>query len=280
MNKLIILGNPIIISGKGVIKMKRNNKRNNKEAILSIVVTSALIITLAVAVMSAVKRPESNGQSENNVVDLNEENNLNVAIKTEDVTEKSVNDIKTADAEDTKKVGEKTEETAGEEPDADEVPSQGSDEIEVISPDNVTSNFSFSESDLLVWPVSGEIVLPFSMESTIWFPTLSVYKCNPAIYIGSAVGNNVTAAASGVVEEITANEELGTMVVLSIGSGYKLTYGQLDGVTLAVGDVVLSGEVIGTVANPTIYYSEEGSGLYFELEKDGEAIDPVMFLGE
>ena len=38
-----------------------------------------------------------------------------------------------------------------------------------------------------------------------------------------------------------------------------------------------AGHVVGFVAEPTKYYSVEGSNLYFALRKDGAPVDPVEF---
>ena len=40
------------------------------------------------------------------------------------------------------------------------------------------------------------------------------------------------------------------------------------------------GGLIGYVIEPTKYYCEEGSNLYFKLTKDGAPVDPFLFLGE
>jgi murein DD-endopeptidase MepM/ murein hydrolase activator NlpD len=42
--------------------------------------------------------------------------------------------------------------------------------------------------------------------------------------------------------------------------------------------MVSKGTTIGYVAAPTIYYSAEGSNLYFAMKKDGEPIDPILYL--
>ena len=44
------------------------------------------------------------------------------------------------------------------------------------------------------------------------------------------------------------------------------------------GDAVKKGAIIGYVASPTKYYSEEGSNLYFAMKKNGEPIDPITYL--
>lgn len=68
---------------------------------------------------------------------------------------------------------------------------------------------------------------------------------------------------------------LETVFYLTIGNGYELTYGQLTDITLAEGDVVSAGDIVGKVAKPTIYYSVEGSNVYFKLTKDGQPVNPL-----
>ncbi len=53
----------------------------------------------------------------------------------------------------------------------------------------------FTESDRLLWPVQGNVILGYSMDTTTWFPTLEQYKCNPANVIQSEVSTPVSAPA-------------------------------------------------------------------------------------
>ena len=73
-------------------------------------------------------------------------------------------------------------------------------------------NFAFDESNKLAWPVLGQIVLDYNMDETIFFKSLGMYKCNPAIIIQSEVGTNVAAAASGIVTDVANLSETGTTV--------------------------------------------------------------------
>ena len=45
----------------------------------------------------------------------------------------------------------------------------------------------FADTDKLSWPVTGNIVLGYSMDTTTYFPTLDQYKVNPANVIQSEV---------------------------------------------------------------------------------------------
>lgn len=136
----------------------------------------------------------------------------------------------------------------------------------------------FTEEDSLVWPSAGTILIDYSMDGSVYFPTLNQYKYNPALIIGSETGNQVLSSAKGIVESVTVDEETGTTVVVNIGNGYKLTYGQLKELAVGEGDVVEAGALIGYVSEPTKYYSTEGSNLYFAMTHDATAVDPVLFL--
>lgn len=140
------------------------------------------------------------------------------------------------------------------------------------------AGIQFSEENSLLWPSAGTILIDYSMDGSVYFPTLNQYKYNPALIIGSEAGNQVLASAKGMVESVSVDEETGTTLVLNIGNGYKLTYGQLKELAVAEGDVVEEGALIGYVSEPTKYYSEEGSNLYFKMTQDDEAVDPVLYL--
>jgi len=116
------------------------------------------------------------------------------------------------------------------------------------------------------------------MDKTVYFSTLDQYKYNPAIFISGQVGDNVSAAARGIVKEIGTDEEIGQYVRMELGDGYEAVYGELENVSVAQGDLVSKGQVIGTIANPTKYYTLEGANLYFAVEKDGTSVNPMEYL--
>lgn len=138
----------------------------------------------------------------------------------------------------------------------------------------VSKNLSYEESEGLLRPAQGDILLHYSMDSSIYFATLDQYKYNPAVVISAAEGTSVSACAEGKVLSIFENEEIGKAVTLDLGDGYQVTYGQLKEISVAQDGYVNPGETIGTVAAPTKYYSVEGSNLYFQLTKDGTPVNP------
>ena len=137
---------------------------------------------------------------------------------------------------------------------------------------------SFQEKDNLSWPVAGNVLINYSMDKTVYFPTLQQYKYSPAIVIAASEGENISASADGKVLSVYEDAEIGHAVVVDIGNGYELTYGQLDNIQVLKGDVISEGDVIGTVASPTKYYSVEGPNIYFKLTKDGAAVNPLSCL--
>ncbi len=136
----------------------------------------------------------------------------------------------------------------------------------------------FGDEDRLVWPIVGDILINYSMDKTIYFPTLQQYKYHPAIVIAATEGETITAAAEGRVTSVSYDRELGNMVVMDLGNGYELTYGQLDNITVSEGSYVTTGDIIGSVASPTKYYSMEGANIYFKLTRNGEPVNPMSRL--
>ena len=151
------------------------------------------------------------------------------------------------------------------------------EEIQSTASSN-TQNVWFTQESTLAWPASGATLLSFSMDHTVYFPTLEQYKYNPALIIGGTQGEVIHAAAAGVVESIEQTAQTGTTVTLDMGNGYTAVYGQLDEVAAAVGDYIAAGEEVGTLNSPTKYYSVEGPNLYFEIMKDGAPVDPMNFM--
>ena len=129
-----------------------------------------------------------------------------------------------------------------------------------------------------LWPLDGKILLPYSMNATIYFPTLDQYQYNPAMVIQGNINDKVVFIAKGKIKDIITNEETGCTVTQDLGDGYTAIYGQLKELTFDKGDDVECGQVVGYVSEPTKYYSVEGSNLYFAMEKDGKPIDPTEYL--
>lgn len=281
--------------------MVRDNYKKNQKRKEFIIVTFACCLCLsAIAIGTSVinKKSDKTEKDTSNIVNLNETTNRLERDSEEETTENiavdgSVNKetpednntsgIKTDSSSYSGKHSQNDEKNSGENnqyntQNGNDGTSQTGSDDEVKDVAGMVSKLSFGTDSKLGWPVEGSIILDYSMDSTIYFPTLDSYKCNPAIVIQSEAGTNVLAGVKGVVKEVSSNDEIGNYVVLALGNDYELTLGQLENVELKEGDMVNEDTCIGVVANPTRYYSNEGSNLYYELTKAEEPCDPLDYL--
>lgn len=144
-----------------------------------------------------------------------------------------------------------------------------------VSSASVQNALSFRERDNLMWPVAGNVLINYSMDKTVYFPTLEQYKYNPAIVIAATEGENIVAAADGKVVSVFEDAQIGQAVRVDIGSGYELTYGGLQDIMVMKGDVIRAGDVLGKVSAPTKYYTVEGPNVYFAMTQNGAPVNPL-----
>ncbi len=156
--------------------------------------------------------------------------------------------------------------------------STGTDSAETSAAGIAVQNLNFTENSLMEWPVRGTVLIDYNMNETVYYPTLDQYRVSPAISVQAVEGAPVYAAADGQVLSIEQDACTGTTVTMELGNGYQAVYGQLKEISVAEGDTVKEGEVIGNVSEPTKYYSVEGPNLYFAVKKDGNPVDPFEYL--
>ena len=149
---------------------------------------------------------------------------------------------------------------------------------EVSAGDVIAEGFSESALISLQWPVEGEVILPFSMDRSVYFKTLAQYQYNPAMLIGVSEGTEVFTCAAGTVIDVGKSNEYGHYVTMDLGDGYMITYGQLFDISTEVGEQLDAGERIAMVAYPTRNYLEEGDNLYLKLTQNDTPINPELYL--
>ena len=153
---------------------------------------------------------------------------------------------------------------------------EATEETQVSSPQLIAEQLTFDKSMGLLWPIQGEIVIPYSPNHGVFHFTLEQFSTSDAVVLSSSVGTEVKASAKGVVTAIEENDRTGTTVTLAIGNNTSLVYGQLALDGLQEGDIIEAGECIGTVAEPTRYYVVEGPNLYFQVLEGEESLDPTL----
>lgn len=92
--------------------------------------------------------------------------------------------------------------------------------------------------------------------------------------IGAETGTEVGAVAYGRVAFADWLRGYGFLMIIDHGQGYLSLYGHNESLFREAGAWVEPGEVISVVGGN----SGSGQGLYFELRKDGKALDPASWL--
>mgnify|MGYP000088509597 FL=1 len=188
-------------------------------------------------------------------------------------------DAQSVDTENsTNESAQNTDESTSDSNASSEATAETSSDGVIVNEDGVVVANAYNEGGTLVWPVDGKVILPYSMDTTVYFKTLRSYRCNPGILIAADEGENVLAAYEGVVESVSEDKEHGTTVTVIMGNGFKAIYGQLMNVTVAEGDTITTAQNIGEVAPPSSYYTEEGTHVFFELMKNGVPINPMILM--
>ena len=137
----------------------------------------------------------------------------------------------------------------------------------------------FTEDDNMVWPVYGEVVLPFSMSMPVFDQTLDQFRTNDNVLISAPEGEPVRAGADGRVVSVGNHIRRGNYVTIDHGDGWLATYGQLmDNALVSEGDIVRSGQVIGGVGQPSIFGSAKGTHVHLRVTRDGSPINPIDLL--
>lgn len=129
----------------------------------------------------------------------------------------------------------------------------------------------------LDWPVQGaDTVRTSNSFGGRWQPGGQSQVFHDGIDVPAEEGTPVLAAADGTVAEIGFDRERGNYVVLDHGDGLETLYGQCRDIldTLAEGDAVSAGEMIGAVGSTGL---STGPHLHFEVLQDGEPRNPVDY---
>lgn len=134
---------------------------------------------------------------------------------------------------------------------------------------------------VFTWPVKGAIIAGFSVEALAYNETMGDWRTHNGLDIASERGTQVLAAASGTVTALYEDDLMGTVVEIDHGQGLVSQYANLAAVpTVAVGDAVSTGSVIGSVGQTAAAESGRASHLHYALLKDGCAVDPAEYLPE
>ncbi|NQZ87183.1 MAG: peptidoglycan DD-metalloendopeptidase family protein [Colwellia sp.] len=116
----------------------------------------------------------------------------------------------------------------------------------------------------LSWPIKGKISHSFGSRK-------HGYLKWKGILLAASVGKQVKAIHNGTVLFSDWLKGYGLVTVLDHGEGYMSLYGHNQALLKSVGDRVETGEPIALVGQSG---GQNQSGLYFEIRRDGQAVNP------
>ena len=129
-------------------------------------------------------------------------------------------------------------------------------------------------------PIEGETAKIFSMDSLIYSETLQEWVTHRGIDIKAEKGAEVKAIADGTIKSIKTDPGYGISIIIKHSKGFESVYACLlnEAQELKEGDTIKQGQVIGNVGNSGIFESAEGMHLHFEMTKDGDYVNPDIYV--
>ncbi len=130
-----------------------------------------------------------------------------------------------------------------------------------------------------VKPVEGQVSTEFAKDTLIYSNTLQEWVTHNGIDIKADKTTVVKASAEGTIKSIKNDPRYGITVVIEHVNGYQTVYANLlTAEFVKEGETVKQGQTIGTVGNTATFEIADDSHLHFEMIKDGEYVDPNLYL--
>ena len=125
----------------------------------------------------------------------------------------------------------------------------------------------------------GDVVGSFSDGELVKSPTTGSWQTHNGTDLAAEVGAEVYAVSNGEVTEVTKDSIWGVTVVINHHNGYITRYcGLSDSLSVQQGDMLVSGDLIGTVGNTADIESAIAPHLHIEMLHNGSYIDPMAEL--
>lgn len=103
-------------------------------------------------------------------------------------------------------------------------------------------------------------------------PILGGLRWHGGVDLAAPAGTPVRATSDGVVERAAWSGGYGLMVELDHGQGTESLYGHMERITVAAGQSVKKGDLLGYVGSTGL---STGPHLHYEIRRGGHTVDPL-----
>ncbi|MBR2744083.1 MAG: M23 family metallopeptidase [Clostridia bacterium] len=253
-----------------------NNKFYKIGAGIGIALISLVVICIALAKNNDRKMAEAQNKEESIMSSTNkvEENVLTVEIPSSEFNEIENKTVENK-VNETKKLSSKANTTdsvvKSNKNSADKKTNDNKNEEKVEEPVNKDPVFSY--------PVKGNISTNYAKDKLVYSNTLGEWVTHLGVDIKAPKTTVVAASADGTIKSIKNDPRYGLTVVIEHANGFSTVYSNLlTAEFVKIGEKVKAGQTIGTVGNTASFEILDESHLHFEILKNGEQIDPNMYL--
>ena len=134
---------------------------------------------------------------------------------------------------------------------------------------------------VFTWPVKGEILRGFSVETLLPDPTMGDWRTHAGLDVAAKLGTRVLCIPRGTVAEVWEDDTLGASIRVEHGGGLESVYANLaPEPTVKVGDIMDIGAILGAVGTTADAEIGMQPHLHLEVFRDGEQVDPMQLLPE
>jgi len=138
-------------------------------------------------------------------------------------------------------------------------------------PDSISAS---ADRNRFPWPVNGHVLTRFGSQRHPQFGT-TVFR--RGIDIEAHTGDEVRAVHDGQVVYADWYKGYGRLVIIDHGEGLYTLYGHLSQLEVGGGDRIKRGQIVGLAGDTGSF---KGPKLYFEIRRNGEAEDPLLWLAK
>lgn len=195
---------------------------------------------------------------------------------TENVTKYAVNTSKQEEEEKENKTSDKSTNTKSQNT---QTKNTTKEQTQTKTDSSTKQDTKSTENPTFKNPVEGEVIKEYAKDKLVYSNTLGEWIVHDGIDIKANKTTVVKASAEGTVKSIKNDPRYGLTVIIEHSNGFTSVYSNLLTAEFVVeGEKVKQGQTIGTVGTTATFEISDEPHLHFEIRKDGNSLDPTLYL--